>query len=556
MPSMFRKFSIALALLIPATVLALDFHDATPRYKDSPFNVAESAGISVLTNLGVVSGYPDGSFHPERTLNRAEFVKIALLTRPEELLNSFPIYSDAPQCFPDVSIKSWFHAVVCTAKAESIVYGYPDGKFHPERGVNYVEALKILANAFGYIPPLNDAPMNPWYAKYVRHAELHKILLPKKIPYDQLLTRGQAIQLATAFIADADGELQAYRSAERGENSSGYTSSVSSSASSPSSASSTSSSSSSFPVTHTPELSARSHFLILGERSATIASATFFPSQEPVYLRTVKVKLKDKVDAISTMYLLDATGRQLATMSLDPFDNSDKTWKATLESAAYELPKSQNTILAVELLLKGRNSGGSSERLIQVDTFNITVQGVWSTSQYDSAPIESIVYPKHQTTQARVTDASNALIGNDILSAGTNQILGAFTIKGTVVPGALLLVEHLEFQISKSASIVVNNWKLGTPDGPEQISCSINGSILNCLSIPPAIGDLTSGPRTFRVFGDVAIDQGSSNYFLQLTLNQPGLINDTAGAIRWTDGSGHFTWTELGSPIARGTLWK
>ena len=140
MPSMFRTFSTALVLLIPATVLALDYHDATPRYKDAPFTRSESAGISVLTNLGVVSGYPDGSFHPERTLNRAEFTKIALLSRGTIVVSS----SDASNCFPDVKADQWFSRYVCLAKTRGVVKGYPDRKFHPERSVNYLEALKIL----------------------------------------------------------------------------------------------------------------------------------------------------------------------------------------------------------------------------------------------------------------------------------------------------------------------------------------------------------------------------------------------------------------------------
>ena len=76
-----RRVLIAALVIIPGIALALDFSDATARYKDAPFPKAETAGISLLTNAGALQGNPDGTFAPRRTLNRAEFLKIALLSR-------------------------------------------------------------------------------------------------------------------------------------------------------------------------------------------------------------------------------------------------------------------------------------------------------------------------------------------------------------------------------------------------------------------------------------------------------------------------------------------
>jgi hypothetical protein len=37
-------------------------------------------------------------------------------------------------------------------------------------------------------------------------------------------------------------------------------------------------------------------------------------------------------------------------------------------------------------------------------------------------------------------------------------------------------------------------------------------------------------------------------------LGQPGSIG-VNGAVRWTDGAGHYTWTEFTAPVVRGTRW-
>ncbi len=84
--------------------------------------------------------------------------------------------------------------------------------------------------------------------------------------------------------------------------------------------------------------------------------------------------------------------------------------------------------------------------------------------------------------------------------------------------------------------------------------CAVSDTLVSCIAIPDELGTLT-GPRTLRLFGDVSVDSGASSPFLQLSLNQAGSVGQS-GAIQWTDGTGHFVWTELPSPVARGTMWK
>ncbi len=538
-----KLLSIIVGLSLPLAVLALDYSDATGRYTDPSFTRSEAAAISVLTNAGVVSGNDDGSFLPRRTLNRAEFAKIAVLSAGIEV-------SVAGNCFPDVR-NEWFARYVCTAKKRGIVQGNPDGLYHPERNVNYAEAVKILAGLYGYdvSMQLGDA----WFAPFLRAADERGVLLPVALDPGALLTRGQMARLTAAVMAEAAGELDLYRAAENGETvaSSSSSSSSSSSISSSSSSSSTSSSSSFSSTSTVLDLPVRSRFLVLGERTKPIAALTFFADKEAIFVRSVEIKLERKVLSFDTMYLVDENGVQIGQVSLDRlFDSTDKTWRASFSGGTYRIPKGTERQLAIEALLKERDKGGGSDELVKVEDFRMTAQGEDSGSNYNAIKPDSLVFPKHQTAQGRITSVVNALSETDSLPLGTNQVIGAFTFRGTHVSGAELRVENLEFQISKSSSVTVTNWQLGTGESSLRTPCTVNELIVSCYTIPAEIGTIPNEPRTLRLYGDVALEAGAQDYFLQVSLNQPG-NPETIGAVQWTDGSGHFRWTELSSPVAR-----
>jgi hypothetical protein len=92
--------------------------------------------ILYLTALGVVKGYPDGSFRPDQSLTRAEMLKIVL--KPQ-LQGELMTGKEVVNCFSDVMSGAWFAPYVCLAKQQQIVRGYPDGRFGPEQSVTIAE---------------------------------------------------------------------------------------------------------------------------------------------------------------------------------------------------------------------------------------------------------------------------------------------------------------------------------------------------------------------------------------------------------------------------------
>lgn len=83
-------------------------------------------------NNELVQGYPDGKFHPENTINKAESLKIALLHEggfiPEEA--TAPPYSDVPT-------DAWFAPYAEVSKNRNIfIEARSDGSLHPEEKIN------------------------------------------------------------------------------------------------------------------------------------------------------------------------------------------------------------------------------------------------------------------------------------------------------------------------------------------------------------------------------------------------------------------------------------
>lgn len=110
-------------------------------FSDVEADFHQYTSINWLQEQGVVEGYADGSFQPDKLVNRAEFLKMLYETIGMEGHNpTLP--------FPDVPEYEWYTKYVKEAYETGVVQGYPDGTFKPESTINLAEALKIIREAF------------------------------------------------------------------------------------------------------------------------------------------------------------------------------------------------------------------------------------------------------------------------------------------------------------------------------------------------------------------------------------------------------------------------
>lgn len=526
---------LALALLPLSASAALDFSDISGRYADGPFDPPVSVGISLLTNAGVLEGNPDGTFRPNRTLNRAEFTAIVMR------LKGGVEASAAANCFPDVRASDWFSPAVCTAKALGIVSGNPGGTFDPAKPVNYAEALKILTLLFDYdVQP----SAGEWYLRFASAARARGTALPGSTAYDHSLTRGEMARLAAGFWAESEGELEDFRKAEAGDwVASSSSSSSSSSTSSTSSSSSSVSSSSSSSSQSSTGWEVKSRLLLVGQRTQPVADGNFGSDTE-VTVQGAEVRFDRELQSLQGVTIVDALGQPLFTLQRQADEpGKRKIWRGTDDGEMLTIAANQKAKLGVVLDLKSPVDGGVSEEFVLVQAFYVTLT---STKNGDSAMVQSdkAVQPPSQTAYSRLTSVQNTM-PDGALAAGKKREIGRFSFASDVLTDAKLLITSLQFHLA-ATNVDLANIGLKLAD-MQETSCSrssSNPTLLTC-SLPEGRQDVVGAMREISVFADVTIPVGSTPS-LQVSLQQPGSLTDL-GDIEWTDGVGRFRWVDLPS---------
>ena len=152
-----RFVSLCLAGLImvaPASAVFTDISDS---------RVSQTA--AVLDALGIMQG-----FAPGKALTRAQFCKLAVTAMGVTDVSPYASYT----IFPDVKHSHWAAPYINAAvrhpelKEKSIIRGYADGSFGPNKIVSYGEVCTMLLRMLGY----KEEDVGPfWPADYIAQAQ-------------------------------------------------------------------------------------------------------------------------------------------------------------------------------------------------------------------------------------------------------------------------------------------------------------------------------------------------------------------------------------------------
>lgn len=553
---MLKKIALTIALVFPLTALALQIQPAD-FYDDVRLSDPEAAGINLLTRIEAIEGYGNNMFGPTRLVNRAEFLKIAVLSLPEEKRPNTDVKEG---CFPDVPLGAWFTPFICAAKTAGIVKGNPDGLFHPERTVQYDEALKMLSLLYGYeITPV-DSP--EWGEAFYKASASHGTDLPIRITFATPLTRALSARLAGAFLAEFSGQLVQFRLAEFGEyqSSSSSVSSSSSSIVSSSSSSSLSSSSSSSSLEALFTLPSVPHFLVTGESSDAIADGIVKSSGEPAKISLAEVKLFSEARSIERLEIVTLDGTVVATLNRKiTTDTTDYklTFQAQIaEENRYVIPADTDVPLVLRAVIRSADNAGFSEEFVHVRTFSVTLLGEKSNQSFNK-PIAG-PFPKHQTSFGRIQAVKLLSPPSSAFSSSGNVTLGSFEFSGSSITGKSLSLTALTFTLYKTSTVAVSNVVLVNPLSGQTAGCSVNtqAKTIFCPTLTGGVGAFAANTLTIKLQADVAVQAGSSNAALDVSLFNAG-SPESLGAIEWTDYSGNFRWIEYeGSPVVRGIQFQ
>jgi len=159
------SFVLVLALVLGSFSMAFAATPATG-LSDIAGNANEDA-IQVNVDLEIITGYPDGTFGPEKTVTRAEFA--AMITRalaiPESALAGYSATS-----FKDMTGYAWATGYIGFCASKGIMLGDGMGNAMPSKTITVNEAMTMVLRAIGYVS--NSAELvGTWPANYVTVAQ-------------------------------------------------------------------------------------------------------------------------------------------------------------------------------------------------------------------------------------------------------------------------------------------------------------------------------------------------------------------------------------------------
>ncbi|MFZ7131960.1 MAG: S-layer homology domain-containing protein [Eubacteriales bacterium] len=138
------KKILALVLVLSLVLGTFSFAFADGHLPEDIVGEDSEEAVATLMALGVVNGYPDGTYKPERTVTRAEMTKLLV-----EAQGYGDLAAGATSTFPDVQ-GTWAESYVGFAASMGIVQGYPDGTFRPSQPMTVDEAMTMVIRALGY----------------------------------------------------------------------------------------------------------------------------------------------------------------------------------------------------------------------------------------------------------------------------------------------------------------------------------------------------------------------------------------------------------------------
>ncbi len=133
-------------------VCAMFFTVSSFAFTDVEEDASYLEAVTLLSKLGIINGYEDGTFLPDNTITRAEIAKVLVcaLNATEQAEGA-----KADNIFTDVPASHWAAGYVNYAANMGIINGRGNGIYDPEAPVTYEEAVKLIVAMLGYTPVAN-----------------------------------------------------------------------------------------------------------------------------------------------------------------------------------------------------------------------------------------------------------------------------------------------------------------------------------------------------------------------------------------------------------------
>lgn len=154
--------------------------------------ISQGEAVDVMVATGIIAGYPDGSFGPDKNVTREQMAKmIAVLMNGGEDIGAY--YASASK-FTDT--QGWSAGYVAYCASKGIIAGRDAKTFDPLANVTATEAAKMLLVALGYNAEYEKYVGTNWKVNILADAKTAKLFKGIKISdYDKAIDRETAARM-------------------------------------------------------------------------------------------------------------------------------------------------------------------------------------------------------------------------------------------------------------------------------------------------------------------------------------------------------------------------
>jgi len=157
-----------------------------------------------MAQRGIISGFPDGSFHPSEGLTRAQ---AAVLVSKVSGQKAKPGNSS----FSDIDSSHWAATYINSAAAAKYITGFPDGSFHPDEILTRAQGISLLLRLSeqslieAELPQLQDVDPNHWAAAAIATAIVAGIIDTENNSFkpEQAFNRGDLARSLSLLLTKA-----------------------------------------------------------------------------------------------------------------------------------------------------------------------------------------------------------------------------------------------------------------------------------------------------------------------------------------------------------------
>ena len=161
-----KKFlSLVLALVMTFSLVTIS---ASAKDFTDDESITYDEAVAVISAIGVVDGYTDGSFKPTDTLTRGAAAKIIcnLILGPT---TAAALSADTAP-YSDVSTSHTFAGYIAYCQKAGIISGYSDGTFRPGNTLTSYAFMKMLLGALGYDANVEQYVGSNWSINVAKRA--------------------------------------------------------------------------------------------------------------------------------------------------------------------------------------------------------------------------------------------------------------------------------------------------------------------------------------------------------------------------------------------------